>query len=80
MKFQDRVYTFGDKVQFSDDSVHIFDPNFSLQDIRNGEKNKLFCYICGLLNSTGGGTIYLGIDENKVVKGFAMTEKDIDKF
>ena len=28
MKYEERVYTYGSKIIFSDDSVHVFDPNF----------------------------------------------------
>ena len=45
----------------------------------NVNQSEIATLVCGMLNSDDGGTIYLGVNTNSIIKGVKLDRKQRDK-
>ncbi|XP_076436441.1 uncharacterized protein LOC143275967 isoform X2 [Babylonia areolata] len=69
-----RFYVHGEKVAFCDDQTHHTLPHQSIHDVTSLDVLRV---VSGMLNSSGG-TIYVGITKEGLVRGLRLTRVDRD--
>ncbi|KAK7077207.1 hypothetical protein SK128_007101, partial [Halocaridina rubra] len=87
---QDRHYIFGQQISVEEDLAHEFKghrsisildiPNLCLHSSTGSDRtrNSVSTSICGMLNSGLGGTVYLGVTDNGIVRGISLTRYQKD--